>query len=167
MRAAAVLLLACTLVLGLAYPLAMTGAAQLAYPAKADGEARLIARPQPRDLFQPRPSATGYAAGATAFNNLGPNQRKLAVQLRRAVRSYLRRERPFSPGLTAARIPADAATSSASGVDPDISEANALIQARRVAKLRGLPLARVQALVREHVSHGAVNVNDLNGAVRR
>jgi K+-transporting ATPase ATPase C chain len=167
MRAAVVMLLACTLVLGLAYPLAMTGAAQLAYPAKADGEARLIARPQPRDLFQPRPSATGYATDPTAFNNLGPNQRDLAAQLRKAVRAYLRRERPSMPGLTAARIPVDAVTSSASGVDPDISEANALIQARRVAKLRGLPLGRVQALVREHVSHGAVNVNDLNRAVRR
>ena len=167
MRAAAVMLLVCTLVLGLAYPLAMTGAAQLAYPSKADGAARLIARPQPRDRFQPRPSATGYGLRPTSFNNLGPNQRKLAVQLRKAVRGYLARERPYTPGLTAARIPADAVTSSASGVDPDISPANALIQARRVAKLRGLPLARVQALVREHVSHGAVNVNDLNGALRR
>jgi K+-transporting ATPase ATPase C chain len=167
MRAAVVLLLACTLVLGLAYPLAMTGAAQLAFPSKADGEARLIARPQPRDLFQPRPSATGYDTDPTAFNNLGPNQRDLAAQLRDAVRIYLTRERPYSPGLTAARIPVDAVTSSASGVDPDISEANALIQARRVAKLRGLPLGRVQALVRDHVSHGAVNVNDLNRAVRR
>ena len=167
MRAAAVMLLACTLVLGLAYPLAMTGAAQLAYPGKADGEARLIARPQPPDLFQPRPSATGYEIHPTSFGNLGPNQRKLAVQLRAAVRGYLRRERPYTPGLTAARIPADAVTTSASGVDPDISEANALIQARRVAQLHGLPLARVQALVRAHLSHGAVNVNDLNAAVRR
>ena len=58
-------------------------------------------------------------------------------------------------------------TYDASGVDPDISEANAMIQARRVAKLRGLPLARVRALVRRRVSHRAVNVNDLNREVWR
>jgi len=164
MRAAALMLLVLTLTLGLAYPLAVTGAAQLAYPSKADGEARLLAREQPTDLFQPRPSATGYAADATSFNNLGPNQEALAQQLRKAVRAYLRREGPYDPGLTAAQIPADAVTTSASGVDPGISEANALIQARRVAKLRGLPLARVEALVR---GHGTLNVNDLNAELQR
>jgi K+-transporting ATPase ATPase C chain len=80
------------------------------------------------------------------------------------MRAYLRRERPYTPGLTAAEVPADAVTTSASGVDPDISEANALIQARRVAKLRGLPLARVEAMVR---GHGTLNVNDLNAELRR
>ena len=67
--------IAFTVVLGLAYPLAMTGLAQVAFPAKADGDARLIARPYPDDLFQPRPSATDYAPDATFLNNQGPNQR--------------------------------------------------------------------------------------------
>ena len=77
--------------------------------------------------------------------------------------------------MTAARIPADAATTSASGVDPDISEANALIQANRVAERRGLPLARVRALVEDHASRPlfglagdtSVNVLELNLALDR
>jgi K+-transporting ATPase ATPase C chain len=72
-----------TVVLGLAYPVAMTGAAQLLWPHKADGDATLIARAYPDSLFQARPSATGYATAPTAFNNQGPNQRALADQLGR------------------------------------------------------------------------------------
>lgn len=169
LKTALLALLACTLVLGLAYPLALTGAAQALFPTRADGDPRLIGgdhsvRP---DLFQTRPSATGHAADATYFNNLGPNQRELATLLREHVRQYLRRERPFTTGLTAATIPVDAVTTSASGVDPDISEENALIQANRVAARRGLPRAEVAALVRDRASRGSVNVDDLNAAVQR
>jgi potassium-transporting ATPase KdpC subunit len=164
-KTAAIAVVILTVALGLAYPLAMTGVAQVAYPGKADGEARLIARPYGKDLFQPRPSATDYAADATAFNNQGPNQRELADQLKGYVAAYIKRERPFTPGLTAAKVPADAATTSASGIDPDISVDNARIQANRVAERRGLDRARVLDLIDAHSRRGIVNVNDLNAAV--
>ena len=123
-----------TVTLGLAYPLAMTGAAQVAFPGRADGSmvesggkvvgSRLIGQDFSKhpEYFQSRPSVTGYAPDATFFNNQGPNQEELAAQLEKNVKRYLRRERPFTPGLTAAQIPSDAVTSSASGVDPDISD---------------------------------------------
>ena len=84
-------------------------------------------------------------------------------------------ERPSTPGLTAAQIPSDAVTSSASGVDPDISDANARIQANRVAEERGIPLERMLALVDDHASRPflglagpkSVNVLELNLALDR
>jgi K+-transporting ATPase ATPase C chain len=156
----AVALLACTLALGLAYPLAMTGIAQVAFPGKADGSlikdahgrvigSTLLARDvkdAPRD-FHPRPSATGYSATVTFFANRGPSQRATRDLTRQHIDAYIKAESPYNPGLTAARVPIDAATFSASGVDPHISEANAAIQARRVAAVRHLPLARVRALI--------------------
>jgi potassium-transporting ATPase KdpC subunit len=165
LKTAAIAVVVFTVALGLVYPVVMTGAAQVAFPGKADGEARLIARPYGNDLFQPRPSVTDYAADATFFNNQGPNQRKLAEQLKGYVAAYLKRERPFTPGLTAAKVPADAATASASGVDPDISVDNARIQANRVAEQRGLDRAQVLELIDAHSRRGIVNVNDLNAAV--
>ena len=165
LKTAAIAVVTLTLVLGLAYPLAMTGVAQVVFPGRADGDARLIARPYGRDLFQPRPSVTDYAADATFFNNQGPNQRELADQLKGYVDDYLRREGRFTPGLTAAGIPADAATTSASGVDPDISDDNARIQANRVAARRGLARDRVLELIDATARRGIVNVNDLNAAV--
>jgi K+-transporting ATPase ATPase C chain len=162
-----------TLVFGFAYPLAMTGAAQVLWPHKADGDRTLIAHAYPGDLFQPRPSATGYATDPTAFNNQGPNQKALAKQLRRYLRDYLARERPFTPGLTAAQVPPDAVTSSASGVDPQISFDNARIQANRVARRRGLSLTQVMGLVDDATSRPllglggpkSVNVVKLNDAL--
>jgi potassium-transporting ATPase KdpC subunit len=165
LKTAAIAVVIFTVALGLVYPVVMTGAAQVAFPGKADGEARLIARPYGNDLFQPRPSVTDYAADATFFNNQGPNQRKLAEQLKGYVAAYLERERPFTPALTAAKVPADAATTSASGVDPDISVDNARIQANRVAERRGLDRAQVLELIDAHSRRGIVNVNDLNAAV--
>jgi K+-transporting ATPase ATPase C chain len=147
LRNALIAVAAITVVLGLAYPVAMTGAAQVLWPRKADGDPTLIAKAYSDSLFQPRPSATGYATDPTAFNNQGPNQKALAEQLKGYLRDYLKRERPFTPGLTAARVPPDAVTNSASGVDPQISYANARIQANRVARKRGLPVAKVMALV--------------------
>ena len=173
LRSAVLAILACTVLLGLAYPLAITGVAQVTFGDKADGSlvrgegSRLIGQDLSKEggLFQTRPSATGYAADATFFNNLGPNQRDLAKLLRANVRRYLRRERPYTPGLTAARIPSDAVTTSASGVDPDISVANARIQANRVSRERGLDRSRVDALIDEVASRpllglgGARSVN--------
>jgi K+-transporting ATPase ATPase C chain len=173
LRAAAIAIAVLSLILGLAYPLAMTAASQVAFPHRADGSARLLGHAYPKDLFQPRPSATGYSTDPTAFNNQGPNQQDLAGQLKGFVAAYLKRERPYTPDLTPARIPADAVTTSASGIDPDISEANARIQANRVAKERRLPLARVLALV-DGASHRpllglagerSINLFGLNTAV--
>jgi K+-transporting ATPase ATPase C chain len=170
-----VVALAVTVVLGLAYPVAMTGAAQVLFPGKADGDPMLLAKDYSKDLslFQSRPSVTGYAPDATFFNNQGPNQRALADQLRGYLRDYLRRERPFTPGLTAADVPPDAVTTSASGVDPDISYDNARIQANRVAAERDMPLREVLALVDDATSRPllglggpkSVNVVKLNDAL--
>jgi potassium-transporting ATPase KdpC subunit len=127
----------------------MTGIAQVAFPDKADGSEELIGRDFSGDasLFQSRPSVTGYAPDASFFNNQGPNQQDLADQLKGYVDDYLERERPYTPGLQAADIPSDAVTTSASGVDPAISEDNARIQANRVAAERDLPLDQVLDLV--------------------
>jgi K+-transporting ATPase ATPase C chain len=164
-----------TLVLGLAYPLAMTGAAQVLFPVKADGDPTLIAKDYSDDdsLFQSRPSVTGYAADATFFNNQGPNQQALADQLMGFMDDYLERERPFTPGLIAADVPADAVTTSASGVDPHISYENAEIQANRVAAERGIDVRQVLDLVDDATSRPlfglagpkSVNVVQLNQAL--
>lgn len=177
-----------TVLLGLAYPLATTGVAQVLFPSKADGSrveasdgtvvgSRLIGQDfkgRPK-YFQSRPSVTDYNPAGTFFNNLGPNNRELRDMFAKNVRGYLGRERPFSPGLRRADVPADAVQTSASGVDPHISEANARIQARRVARVRGLPLDRVMALVDDNTDgrslgvFGApgVNVLELNLALDR
>src|SRR5262245_31693737 len=175
LKLAVIAAVALTLVFGLAYPLAMTGAAQVVFPGKADGDSALIGRDYSKDpsLFQSRPSVTGYAPDATFFNNQGPNQKALADQLRGYVRQYLKRERPYNPGLTAAEIPPDAVTTSASGVDPQISKDNARIQANRVAARRDMPLDEVLALIDDASSRplfglggqASVNVNKLNQAL--
>jgi potassium-transporting ATPase KdpC subunit len=173
LRNAVVAAVVLTVVLGLAYPLVMTGAAQVLWPHKADGDATLIAKRYPTDLFQARPSATGYATHPTAFNNQGPNQKALAEQLRAFLAAYLTRERPYTPSLTASRVPPDAVTTSASGIDPQISWDNARIQANRVAARRHLPLARVLGLADDAASRPllglggpkSVNVVKLNDAL--
>ncbi len=159
---AAIAVVSLTLLLGVAYPLATTALAQLVFPGAANGSrveaggevvgSRLIGqdfRGLPR-YFQSRPSATGYSADVTYFNNLGPNSRELSDFFAEQLATYLRRERPYHRDLGAAAVPVDAVTTSASGVDPHISEANARVQARRVAAVRGLPLDRVLDLVSEH-----------------
>jgi K+-transporting ATPase ATPase C chain len=175
-----------TLMLGLAYPLLTTGVAQVLWPNKADGSqverggnvvgSRLIGQRfmGPR-YFHSRPSATDYSADVTFFNNLGPNSRDLRDQFGENLAGYLRRERPFDPGLRRADVPPDAVQTSASGVDPNISQANARIQARRVADERGLTLERVLELVDDKTDGRAlgvlgepgVNVLELNLAVDR
>jgi potassium-transporting ATPase KdpC subunit len=166
-----VAVLVLTLLLGVIYPLATTGVAQLLYPDRADGEERLIGhdfggRP---GYFQSRPSATDYSTEVTYFNNLGPNSAELRDQVAEARAAYEERER-LRPG---EEVPVDAVTTSASGVDPHISEANARIQARRVAERRGLPLERVLELVDENtdgrflgvLGEPGVNVRELNEAL--
>jgi K+-transporting ATPase ATPase C chain len=174
-----------TALLGLAYPLATTGVAQVLFPNKADGSiverdgeavgSRLIGRDwsgRPRN-FQSRPSVTDYNPSATFFNNLGPNSADLAALFEENLADYLRRERPFNPDLQAGDVPPDAVQTTASGVDPHISEENAEIQARRVAELRGIPLERVLELVDENtdgrgfgvLGEPGVNVLELNLAL--
>jgi K+-transporting ATPase ATPase C chain len=169
-------------VLGLGYPLATTGLAHLLFPGKAGGSrverggqtigSRLIGQSfaGTRGYFQSRPSATGYDAAATSFDNLGPNSAALSRALARNLRVYLRREHPYDPSLARSQVPVDAVTYSASGVDPEISQVNARIQAHRVATVRGLPLRRVLDLVARHThrrglglfGEPGVNVLELN-----
>ncbi len=173
-----------SLVLGLGYPLLVTGVAQVLFSGRADGSrverdgrtvgSSLIAQGfSGARWFHPRPSVTGYDAAATAFANLGPNSAELGDTLAARLRAYLARERPYDPGLTRAGIPVDAVTDSASGVDPHISQANARIQARRVAAVRGLPLRQVLGMVDAHnegrflglLGEPGVNVLELNLAL--
>ena len=136
----------------------------------ADGNPVLEADP---NWFQSRPSQTGYSANVTFFSNLGPNQRDLADLVKANLDAYLALERQYTPTLTADGVPVDAVTSSASGVDPHISVANARIQANRIAAVRKAPLERVLALVNRYTDGRAlgllgepgVNVLQLNLAL--
>lgn len=174
-----------TVLLGLAYPLVVTGLSQVVFPGSADGSlverdgevvgSELIGQDfaDLPEYFQSRPSATGYAPNATFFNNQGPNQRKLARQITRNRDTYLEREGEYALGITDEDVPVDGVTTSASGVDPLISEANAMIQSVRVADVRGLDIARVQELIDEHTTgrglgvlgSPGVNVLELNLAL--
>jgi potassium-transporting ATPase KdpC subunit len=207
----AIAMLALTLLLGIVYPLVMTGVSQVAFPGNANGQqvhvgGRLVASkiigqsfadpvinprtgkpkldangnpvttPDPK-YFQTRPSGTVPAdnAAATSFSNLGPNGVNTKEAIQANIKAYLALEKPYNPGLTVAKIPVDAVNTSASGIDPDISPANADIQARRVAAVRHLPLAKVNQLVATYTSgrglgfsgEPSVNVVELNLALNR
>lgn len=150
-----------TVFLGVVYPLAVTGVAQVVFPGKADGSlvrvggeavgSSLIGQEfEGRAYFHSRPSATGYSGNVTFFGNVGPNSVEGRELVRENLAAYLARERPYDRALTKERIPVDAVTQSASGVDPHISVANARIQAHRVAAVRELPLTRVEGLISDH-----------------
>ncbi len=168
-RPAIVMMVLMTALTGLAYPLAMTGVAQLVFPRQANGS--LVERdghPIGSTLigqnftsaryFHPRPSATTepdpadasktvaapYAADNSAGSNLGPTAKPLIDRVT-ASAADLARENPGQP------IPADLVTTSASGLDPDLTPAGALFQVPRVAKANGLPEADVRALVERHI----------------
>jgi K+-transporting ATPase ATPase C chain len=185
--ASAVAVVLCTVFFGLTYPLLTTGVAQILFPNKSDGSqvarngkvvgSRLIAQDfrGDRRYFQPRPSQTDYSADVTAFANQGPNQRELYDLAKKRIKAYLAREQRYTLGLTVARIPVDAVTNSGSGVDPQISQANARIQANRVVRVRHVPLARVRELVGRatdgrflgFLGERGVNVLELNLALDR
>jgi potassium-transporting ATPase KdpC subunit len=150
-----------TVLFGLVYPLVMTGISQVVFPGKANGSklsvngrvvgSSLIGQEfKSKAYFHSRPSATEYSGDVTYFSNLGPN----SVEAREAVREYLAAyvalEKPYDHSLSKDRVPVDAVTESASGVDPEISQANAWIQAHRIAVVRGLPLANVDELISAH-----------------
>ncbi len=154
LRPAIVMIALFTLLLGVAYPFAITGVAQLAFPSQADGSlirdangqvvgSALIGQPfaQARYLH-PRPSAAGdgYDGSASSGSNLGPLNADLAARIKTdadAIRA--------DTGATV--IPADAVTTSASGLDPHISPAYARLQAARVAQARGVDVSAVQQVI--------------------
>jgi K+-transporting ATPase ATPase C chain len=179
---ALVVFLAFTLLTGVAYPLAITGIAQVAFTGRADGSlierdgeivgSRLVGQAfsGPR-YFHPRPSAAGngYDGMASGPSNLGPRNEDLLAAVR-ARRTEYRRENGLP---SSAAVPIDAVTASGSGLDPHISLANARLQAPRVARARGLRLDLVLALVDEHtdgrslgvLGEPGVNVLELNLAL--
>ncbi|MBS1679448.1 MAG: potassium-transporting ATPase subunit KdpC [Actinobacteria bacterium] len=186
LRTAAIAILAMTVVLGLIYPLAITGISQVVFPGPANGSkvsvdgkvvgSHLIGQEfKGKAWFHSRPSATEYSGNVTFFGNAGPNSAELREEIREELAAYLRLNKPYDHSLTRKRVPVDAVTQSASGVDPDISEANALIQAHRVAAVRHLPLSKVEELISHNtdsrslgvLGEPGVNVLELNIAIDR
>ncbi len=169
--------------LGLIYPLAMTGIAQVLFPRQANGSpirvngtivgsaiiGQLWTKPQ---YFQGRPSAAGkgYDPTLTGGTNLGPTSKKL-IDTTRATMAALERQNPNAAGPP----PMDLVTSGASGIDPDISPEAASWEAPRVAAARHVPLSTVQALIAAHLQGRTfgflgephVNVLELNLALDR
>jgi len=156
-----------TIVVGIGYPLAVTAIAQVGFADKADGSfveqdgtivgSSLIGQAFEGDeWFQPRPSAAcdGYDALCSAGSNLGPTNPVLIDTVAQRVEQY--RE---TNGLSATtKVPVDAVTASGSGLDPHITEANAHLQAPRVAEARGLSLRRVKQLIADHTDAPSLRV---------
>jgi K+-transporting ATPase ATPase C chain len=221
-----------TVLIGLVYPLFITGVSQVVFPGNANGqkvyvngklvgskiigqsfkspvigkngkpeekEEELVTEPDPR-YFQSRPSATeggAYNAAASTFSNRGPNDKATEEADAENICEYLHLNKPeveagticenlakhkpepakkeYDPGLTVAKIPVDAVNTSASNLDPEISQANAWIQAYRVAAVRHLPLATVDGLISKYTDgrglgfsgEEGVNVLELNLALDR
>jgi K+-transporting ATPase ATPase C chain len=206
---AGLIMIVLTILLGIAYPLAITGVSQVVFPGNANGQkiyvhGRLVGskiigqsfadqvvkngKPQvdksgnpvtslDPGYFQTRASATVPAdnAAATTFSNLGPNDKTTAEEIAANLDAYLQLNKPYDPSLTKATVPVDAANSSASGIDPDISQANAWIQAHRIATVRHIPLSKIDALIANYTTprslgifgEPAVNVLELNLALDR
>lgn len=166
LRPAFVLLLLLAAITGLAYPALITGVAQVALPSQANGSlitengkivgSALIAQGFAGPAyFHPRPSAAGkgYDASASAATNLAPGSKDLRDAI--AARVAEAREQ----GLTRVQsVPPDLVTTSASGLDPDLSPEAALSQVSRVAKARGIGEARVRALVESSVAYPLLGI---------
>jgi len=168
-----------TVLLGIIYPLAVTGLATVMFPSKAGGSliekngkvigSSLIGQPfTGPGYFHSRPSAAGngYDGTASGGSNLGPTSQKLMDNVKSAAES-LHEENPGSP------IPIDMVTASASGLDPHITPAAAEFQVPRISKERGMKADQVRAIVREHtegrqfglLGEPRVNVLELNLAL--
>jgi K+-transporting ATPase ATPase C chain len=176
-RPAIVMTILFAILLGLVYPVAMTGIGQMIFPAQANGSlvrdtsGRVIGSTVVGQVFvagryfQTRPSAAGrgYDGLSSSGSNLGPTSKALAERVTQDVAT--RRGEGVTGG-----VPADLVTASGSGLDPDLSPAAALAQAPRVARVRGLPVARVRALVAAQIEpsllgEAHVNVLALNRAL--
>lgn len=154
LRPALVMTALFTLLLGLAYPLAVTGVAQVAFPDQANGSlvrdaggqvvgSSLIGQPFAGATYlHPRPSAAGdgYDAAASSGSNMGPLNPDLTTRVAETAQAIRAED---GPGV----IPADAITTSASGLDPDVSPAYARLQAARIARARGVPVQQVQSII--------------------
>ena len=182
LRQSLLMLLVMTVITGVLYPLAVTGLAQVLFPRQANGSlVEKNGKPVGSALvgqsftapkyFWGRPSATAPMADngqASGGSNLGPSNPTLTAAAKQRIDAL----RQADPG-NAAPVPVDLVTASGSGLDPQISPAAARYQAARVARLRGLPVARVQALVDEYTSgrqfgvlgEPRVNVLELNLAL--
>lgn len=184
-RASVMLTLVLAIVCCGLYPLVVFGIGQALFPSKANGSllkdpdgtvrgSRLLGQQFAAEkYFHSRPSAAGngYDATSSGGSNLGPTSQKLHDSIAQNVNDY----RTQNALATNAPVPADAVTSSGSGLDPHISPENAQFQAPRVAKARGMDLARVRALVAQHtdspdlgvLGDAGVNVLELNLALDR
>jgi K+-transporting ATPase ATPase C chain len=190
MKTAFVAMIVFAILLGLGYPLLVTGVSQVVFDGRANGSlikrdgvvvgSSLIGQqfyepeigangkpvvkrgvvqtvPDPR-YFQTRPSGTSDNAASTAFTNLGPNGKTTLTAFEGYIQTYLALNKApngslYDPAVTrASQIPVDAVSDSASSIDPNISVANARIQAYRIAAVRHLALARVDALVSSYTS---------------
>lgn len=182
LRPAIIAVIAFTALCGLAYPLLVTGLAQVAFRDEADGSlierdgvvvgSSLIGQPfTSPEYFHPRPSAAGdgYDAAASSGSNLGPTNPDLLAAVAERVNTY-RDENGLG---TDVLVPVDAVTASGSGLDPHISVRNARLQAGRVAVVRGIALDEVMVAIDEHTTSRplgvlgdpGVNVLELNLAL--
>ena len=182
LRPAIVMTILFAILLGIGYPLAMTGIGQTLFPAQANGSlirdsggkvigSTVVGQAFTSErYFQTRPSAAGdgYDGLASSGSNLGPTAQALTDRVKADV------EKRQAEGVTGA-VPVDLITASGSGLDPDLSPAAALAQAPRIAKVRGLPESRVRALVAAEakgpmlgfLGEDRVNVLALNQALDR
>jgi K+-transporting ATPase ATPase C chain len=181
---ALIALVALTVITGLVYPLVVTGISQVLFHDRANGSlvkedgvvvgSKLIGQQfsDPK-YFHPRPSAagTGYDPLSSSFSNLGPTNPDFLKSIEQRVAAY--REENDLPATQP--VPVDAVTASASGLDPEISVANAKLQAARVAEARGMPVDEVLDVLKEHtrgrqwgfLGEPGVNVLELNLALDR
>ncbi|MHB8263551.1 MAG: potassium-transporting ATPase subunit KdpC [Acidimicrobiales bacterium] len=176
-------LLSC-LFLGLVYMLAMTGFAEVVFPSQANGSlvhyhghvvgSRLIGEQfTSAGFFQGRPSSTtpAYNAADSSASNLGPTNKLLIEHIKAHIQAFLRE----NPGIKASQIPANLVESTDSGLDPDITPADAYVQVPRVANADHLPQATVRKIVSENVhgrflgifGHSYANVLEMNLALLR